>query len=75
MSNRYREHRVRTSLQAHVGRSSDPDTVERLAAHAYHEGRGVYFTPEQLEQMNWASRELIESEARRCYGERRRVRG
>lgn len=75
MSDRYREHRVRTSLQPHLGRSpSDPDVVERLACDAYHQGRGVYFTEEQLAAMPWQSRELIESEARRYYGERKRGR-
>ena len=74
MTNRdhYREHRVRTSLQPHLGRSaSDPDVIERLASRAYHESGGVYFTPEQLERMPWQSRDLILSEARRIYGRRR----
>lgn len=72
---RFRETRVRTSLQSHLGRSaSDPDVVERLAAEAYHQGRGVFFTEEQLEAMPEYSRLLIESEARRCYGGRRRDR-
>lgn len=69
----YREHRVRTSLQAHLGKSaSDPDVIERLASRAYHESGGVYFTAEQLKAMPWQSRELIESEGRRLYGSRRR---
>jgi hypothetical protein len=74
MSNRdhYREHPVRTSLQSHLGRSaSDPDVVSRLAADAYHQGRGVFFTAEQLAAMPWQSRSLIESEARRYYGPKR----
>lgn len=70
---RYREHRVRTSLQAHLGRSaSDPDVVDRLAHHVYHEHRGVYFTEDQLNEMPWASRELILAEASRINGPRRR---
>lgn len=69
---RYREHRVRTSLQPHLGRSpSDPDAIERLAHRAFHETGGVYFTAEQLKAMPWQARELIESEAARLYGRRR----
>lgn len=74
MSNRdqYREHRVRTSLQTHLGRSaSDPDVIERLAGEAYHQSRGVYFTEEHLDGMPWESRELILSEASRIHGPRR----
>ena len=74
MSNRghYREHRVRTSLQGHLGRSSaDSDAIERLASRAYHESGGVYFTEEQLQRMPWEARELILGEARRIYGRRR----
>lgn len=73
MSDRYTEHRVRTSLQGHVGRSPcEPSVIERLASDAYHQGRGVFFTEEQIARMPWQSRELIESEARRVYGSRRR---
>lgn len=75
MSNRsrYREHPIRTSLASHVGRSScDAGVIQRLAEDAYHQSRGVYFTEEQLAAMPWQSRELIESEARRIFGQRRR---
>lgn len=75
MSNRdrYREHRVRGSLQSHIASGSgDGATVERLAHRAYHESRGVFFTADQLKSMPWQSRELIESEARRLYGPKRR---
>lgn len=69
----YRETRVRTSLQAHVGRApADAAVIDRLAADAYHQQRGVFFTEEQLAAMPWQSRELIESEARRLFGARRR---
>lgn len=69
---RCREHRIRTSLERHVGESGDPVVVERLAEQTYHENRGIYFTKEQLAAMPWQSRELIESEARRFYGQRRK---
>lgn len=68
----YREHRIRTSLAAHQGRTpTDDGHVRDMAATVYHEGRGVMFFPEQLERMPEWSRELIESEARRLYGQRR----
>lgn len=71
---RYTEHRpLRSCLTPHVGRSpADAEVIERLQANAYHQGRGVYFTEEQLAAMPWQSRELIESEARRLFGPRRR---
>lgn len=47
------------------------DEVERMARAAYHAGRGLYFTREQLEAMPDMIRETIESEARRLYGVRR----
>lgn len=74
MSNRdrYREHRIKGSLQPHLGRSpSDPEVIDRLAHHAYHERRGIYFTEEQLKAMPWQSRNLIESEAAAIHGPRR----
>lgn len=71
---RYTEHRpVRSSLGRHVGRApADADVVDRYAADAYHEFRGVYFTEEQLERMPWQSRHLILSEAANIHGERGR---
>lgn len=76
MSNRarYTEHRpLRSCLTPHVGRSpSEPSVIDRLASDAYHQQRGVFFTEEQLNAMPWQSRELIEAEARRVYGNRRR---
>ena len=57
---------IRTSLQPHIGRSpTDPATIDRLAVEVYRQGRGIYFSPEQLKQMNWTTRDLIEGEARR----------
>lgn len=70
---RFREHRIPTSLQRHVPSApSEPDVVRRYAEEAYHSKRGVYFTEEQLASMPWQSRDLIESEAKRFYGVRRR---
>ena len=77
MSNRsrYTAHRpLRSCLPPHIGRARDSDVIERLASAAYHENGGIYFTEEQLKQMPWQSRELIESEAATIYGPRRRGR-
>lgn len=75
MSDRYREHRIRTSLAAHQGRSpTDDDHVRDMAATVYHADRGVMFFREDLERMPWQARELIESEARRLYGNKRGAR-
>lgn len=72
---RYREHRIRTSLAGHQGRAPcEPEVITRLAESAYHAGRGVYFTEEQIAKMPWQARELIESEARRLYGNKRGAR-
>lgn len=68
MSPRYREHRIRTSLERVNGRTHDSDHVRDMAAAVYREGRGVYFSEEQLEGMPWQSRELIKAEAKRLYG-------
>lgn len=69
---RYDEHRVRTSLQSHVGRASaDSDLIERYARDAYHENFGIYFTEAQLRAMPWDTRAFIESQARKIYGPRR----
>lgn len=76
---RYREHDVpprsdvRTSLGRHVGVSGDPDAVRKYAEQVYHQDRGAFFTKEQIEQMHWQHRAVIESELRRCYGDRRSV--
>lgn len=67
-----REHRIRTSLMAHVGRSAtNGDAVRDMAATVYHEDRGVMFFREDLDRMPWAARDLIEAEARRLYGQKR----
>ena len=73
---RYRDHAipprsdVRTSLERHVGRSGDPDAVRRYAEQVYHQDRGAFFTKEQLAQMHWQHRAVIESELRRIFGNR-----
>jgi hypothetical protein len=68
----YREHRIRSSLAAHLGRSTTTDdAVRNMAATVYREDRGVMFFREDLERMPWQARELIESEARRLYGAKR----
>lgn len=72
MSERYREHRVRTSLAPHLGKSSsDIDGVRDMARDVWREGRGVMFFPEQLDAMPWQARELIVAEAKRLYGSKR----
>lgn len=72
MSNRFREHRVRTSLEGKVAPpASDDAEVRRLAEVVHVTGRGVFFFTDQLAKMPWQSRELIEAEARRLYGNRR----
>lgn len=68
---RYSEHRpLRSCLTPHVGRSTDPALVDRLAAEVYHQDRGAYFTREHLDAMPWQSRELIESELANIHGPR-----
>ena len=67
----YREHPVRTSLQAHLGRSSDAGVVAVLQEEVYHQNRGIYFTAEQLKSMPWDVRQFIESQGRRIFGPRR----
>lgn len=69
--NRYREHRIRGSLERHVPSAEDESRVHRLAEAAYHERGSVLFTEADLEAMPWQSRELILSEATRIYGRRR----
>lgn len=67
----YREHRIPTSLQRHVGMSSLTDVELRAMAERAWRERGVVvlFPDQNLPPM---SRALIESEAKRLYGEKRR---
>lgn len=68
----YREHdvRIRTSLERHVGEAatSEGDLLRKAAA-VFAQGRGIYFTPAQLNAMPEYSRRLIEAEAKRLYGQ------
>ncbi len=71
MSNRYREHRIRSSLSGKTAEApTDPAVIARYAEDVHHANRGVFFTRDQLASMPWQSREIIESEARRLYGKR-----
>jgi hypothetical protein len=66
-----REHRIRGSLERHVGRTAtDNETLRELAAIAFRQRRAVVFLPEHLEAMPAMVRALIEGEARRIYGSR-----
>ena len=68
---RYQEHRIRGSLERHVASAVDDARLQGLARAAWHERGTVCFTEADLAAMPWASRFLIESEARRIYGRRR----
>jgi hypothetical protein len=76
---RYREHDVpprsdvRDSIGRFVGESSNPGFVQRYAEEVYHQDRGAFFTKEQLAQMDWQHRAVIETELRRFYGNRLRA--
>jgi hypothetical protein len=62
----YREHR--TSLQRHLGTSATPpEVIEALVRKARQAGV-IVFLRADLERLPWASRELIETEAKRLYG-------
>lgn len=62
---RYREHKIRTSLQRHVGESpTDPAVIEHLVRRARALGV-VVFLKAELERLPDMSRALIESEHKR----------
>jgi hypothetical protein len=64
----YREHRIPTSLQRHLGTSATPpEVIEALVRKARQAGV-IVFLRADLERLPWASRELIETEAKRLYG-------
>jgi hypothetical protein len=66
-----RPHRIRGSLERHVGRSATDDgTLQELAASAWRQRRAVVFLPAHLDAMPAMVRALIEGEARRIYGSR-----
>ena len=69
MNHHHRDLRIRTSLQRYVGESAtSPEEVERLVRKARAAGV-VVFLRADLERIPWTSREIIEAEARRLYGE------
>lgn len=62
---RYREHRIRTSLQRHVGESStSPEVIAALVRKARAAGV-VVFLRDELERLPDMARALIESEHKR----------
>jgi hypothetical protein len=66
-----RPHRIRGSLERHVGRSATDDgTLQELAASAWRQRRAVVFLPAHLDAMPAMVRALIEGEAKRIYGSR-----
>lgn len=66
---RYREHRVRTSLGRSAAESPEPDdALRRRAAAVWSTGRGVMFFADQIEAMPREERAAIEAAARRLYG-------
>lgn len=62
---RYTEHRIPTSLERHIGQSSDPEAVEALARKANRETALIVFTPAMLGQLDEFVRTVIEGAARR----------
>lgn len=69
---RFREHRIRTSLGRYVpSTEEDSGRVHGMARAAFHKRGSVLFTAEDLDAMPWGSRELILAEARKLYGVRR----
>lgn len=74
MNHHHIDRRVARSAECSTaGRSpTEPEVIERLAAEVYRQGRGIYFSPDDLKRMPWPTRDLIESEARRiCSRENR----
>jgi len=66
-----RPHRIRGSLERHLGRSAtDAETLQELAATAWRQRRAVVFLAAHLDAMPAMVRALIEGEARRIYGSR-----
>lgn len=66
---RYREHRIPTSLDRHVGRAPMDDAeLKRLARAAWLQRGVVILMPDQL--LNWHERGLIEAAAIKLYGKR-----
>ena len=62
MSNHYREHRVRTSLDRHIGTSeTPPEVIEALVRKARRAGV-IVFLKAELDRMPPIAREFIERE-------------
>lgn len=66
----YREHRPRSSLDRVTGRSPTSEASIRAMAAAALKAGVVVFLRSDLERLPWASREIIETEARKLYGDR-----
>lgn len=64
----YREHRIPTSLAKHVGQSPTSEGEIRAMAAAALNAGVIMFLRADLERLPWASREIIEAEAKRLYG-------
>lgn len=61
----YREHRIRTSLQPHLGRSpTEPAEIDALVRRARAAGV-VVFLRDELERMPWQVQAIIEGEHKR----------
>ena len=73
MNHHHIDRRVARSAECSTaGRSpTEPEVIERLAVEVYRQGRGIYFSPDDLKRMPWPTRDLIESEARRICGRSR----
>jgi len=70
---RCRDFPVRTSLSRYAASApADQNTIDGLAARAWHQSGGVYFSKAALERMPSQSREIIEAEAKNLYGKRER---
>lgn len=72
MNNRdaYREHRPRTSLDHVQGRSPTSEAAIRAMASKALKDGVIVFLVADLAKLPWASREIIETEARKLYGRR-----
>ena len=69
MSDRYREHRIRSSLHGKTAAPASTDEdVRRLAQQVHDTNRGVFFFKDQLDAMPWTARGIIKAEAERIYG-------
>lgn len=66
---RYRDHRISTSLQRHVGASATPPEVIEMLVRRAREAGVIVFLKAEIERLPAMSRALIESEHKRiCQG-------